>query len=554
MQPDMPFSMNTPEEIKSVTDLIQTLLKAKKTVRMYPDNNPVYLKTIDEVRARFNEFFCYRDELTLKIKQNEIFFDAGQVYQNPEKNDNLALFFFKDGLREITFKKGLAAEEVEGFLKIISLDFDREALDDDIVTLLWEQDFQHIKYLADDTLLFEDDNYETEAVAKAKENSAGSDDLLRAYTEAINAEEFKGLEIAKLTDKDLQMLLTEIRSDSINKVGKLSHILFEIILQAENAAEIEAVYNFIKDTMLYALKNKDLNTALEIVKRAIAMAKEDGSDSNRSFMRSMLLCVNSDDAMKYFCDILGSGTGMDEKVLMEYAGFLDKDAIGPLVSVLGELKDHSITMAVINILTALGTKDMADLAGGLRDSRWHVIRNTIQVLRHIGDKRAVEYLVNTAKHTEAKVRAEALQALGETKSPNALQVLRDSLDDPDRSVRIAAAKALGSYRSETAKRLVLAKAAEKDFNDREFDEKKAFYEVLSDWRDRDVAEFMTGMLGRSAFFKKSLHDESRACAAYALGLMGWKDAAGMLDKLKDSKNDLLNEYVNDAIKRIRNAG
>ncbi len=64
---------------------------------------------------------------------------------------------------------------------------------------------------------------------------------------------------------------------------------------------------------------------------------------------------------------------------------------------------------------------------------------------------------------------------------------------------------------------------------------------------------MIGVLKLSAFFKKALHDETRACAAYALGLMGWKDAAGTLDKFKDSKNELLKEYVNDAIKRIGNA-
>lgn len=546
--------MSSPEEIKAVADIIQAVLKAKKTVRMYPENNPIYLKTIDEVSARFNDFFCYRDELALKIKQHEILFDVDYVYQSPEKTDNLALFFFKDGLREITFKNGLATEEVEGFLKIISLDFDREALDDDIVTLLWEQDFQHIKYLVDDTLLFEDENYETEAVAKAKENSARNEDLLRAYAEAVKAEEFKGLSLEKLTDNDFRQLLKEIGSDSDNKAAKLSHILFELVLQTENVTEIEDIYGFIRDAMLYSLKNKDLDTALEIIKRAIAMATEHDSDRNLHFMSSMLLCVNSEDAMKYLCGILDSVTGLDEKILKEYAGFLDNNAILPLISVLGEIKDLSIAKAVINILAALGAKDIQALAVGLHDSRWNIIRNTIQVLRHIGDKRAVEYLVNTARNTEAKVRAEALQALGETKSSNALQVLRDSLDDQDRSVRIAAVKALGSYRSETAKRLILANAAGKNFNDREFDEKKTFYEVLSGWRDKEVAEFMAGTLKQSAFFRKSLYDETRACAAYALGLMGWKDAAGILDKFKDSKNELLKKYVNDAIKRIGNAG
>ena len=49
------------------------------------------------------------------------------------------MFFFRDGIRELQFRDGLTQQELEEFLKIITLDFEREAVDDDIVTLLWEK-------------------------------------------------------------------------------------------------------------------------------------------------------------------------------------------------------------------------------------------------------------------------------------------------------------------------------------------------------------------------------------------------------------------------------
>lgn len=97
---------------------------------MYPENNPIYARTIGDTYARFRNFFNYRDELNLKINQNDILYDSEQIYYNPGKDDNLALFFFKDGLRELTFKNGLSEAEIEEFLKILSLDFDREFVDD----------------------------------------------------------------------------------------------------------------------------------------------------------------------------------------------------------------------------------------------------------------------------------------------------------------------------------------------------------------------------------------------------------------------------------------
>ena len=99
--------MEVIEEIKEAKDLLQCIIKAKKTLRMYPDNNPVYVKTLDESHLKFKNFLDYKEAFTLKIKQNSIFYDAEQIYSSAEKEDNLALFFFKDGLRELTFKKGL---------------------------------------------------------------------------------------------------------------------------------------------------------------------------------------------------------------------------------------------------------------------------------------------------------------------------------------------------------------------------------------------------------------------------------------------------------------
>ena len=53
---------------------------------------------------------------------------------------------------------------MEDFLKIISLDFNRDVLDDDIVTLFWEKDFQNIQYVVDETVLADEDDYEEGAV------------------------------------------------------------------------------------------------------------------------------------------------------------------------------------------------------------------------------------------------------------------------------------------------------------------------------------------------------------------------------------------------------
>jgi AAA15 family ATPase/GTPase len=106
--------------------------------------------------------------LQLKIKQNEIFCGSEQVFSSSEKEDNLALFFFKDGLREITFKKWLTNDEMEAFFKVITLDFDTEVVDDDVVTLFWEKDFQNIQYVVDEAVLADEEDYEASLLWKQR--------------------------------------------------------------------------------------------------------------------------------------------------------------------------------------------------------------------------------------------------------------------------------------------------------------------------------------------------------------------------------------------------
>jgi hypothetical protein len=107
--------MEPTEELKEVKDILQNLIKSKKTIRMYPQNNPIYIKILEDSYERFKSFFDYHDSITLSIKQNSIYYDSDQIYDNPEKEDNLAMFFFKDGLREITFKMVFSRKNLKFF-------------------------------------------------------------------------------------------------------------------------------------------------------------------------------------------------------------------------------------------------------------------------------------------------------------------------------------------------------------------------------------------------------------------------------------------------------
>jgi HEAT repeat protein len=545
--------MEQPEEIKEAKDILQSLIKAKKTFRMYPHNNPIYIKTLDETYERFKNFFDYKDNFLLKIKQNSIAYDSEQIYYNPEKEDNLALFFFKDGLRELIFKNGLLRDELEEFLKIIALDFDREVIDDDIVTLLWEKDFKNIQYVVDEAFLIDidEDDYATIAEEKVKEKITQIDDLMRAYTDGFHEEDVKGVSIVPLTDKDLQLLVHELEKDTSDKAEKLVAILFELIYQAESKNDLEDIFAFLRDTINFSMKHGDIYTTINIMKRAKDILDDPllGEDEKK-YIRMLYSYLGTEEVISLLAEILDSGIEIEDNFFKEFVEALDRNAILPFIKFLGELKTIRARKNVIEALIVLGKRDIQALSRGLEDNRWYVVRNIIYVLRKIGDKRAIEYLLKTVRHGDIRVRKEVIKTLGELGGREVIQTLKDALSEQDMQVRITAVKALGTMGSEVAKKIIIDDISKKKFKEKDFDEKKEFYEVVSRWKDAEVFNFLIKALKRKAFFGRSRNFENRACAAFSLGLLGNKDALPPLYKVKDSNNNLLKEFSVAAIRRL----
>jgi hypothetical protein len=544
--------MEINEENRAAKEVIQAILKSKKILRMYPENNPIYVKTLEDTYNKFREFFYYNDELQLKIKQNEIYCGSELVYNSSEKEDNLALFFFKDGLREITFKKGLTNDEMEAFLTVITLDFDTEVIDDDIVTLFWEKDFQNIQYVVDDAVLADEDDYEPAAVEEAKEEMNAPDNLMKAYEDAFDeSDKIKEASIIPLSDKDLQALLKEFEKDSQEKLGKLVNILFEMMYLAETRQEFEDISLFLMNSLDYAVLRGDIHIVTDILSRLKTLLENKNiSDDIKKYIDKIMLFAGSETVINHVGELLDGGQDIDEKAFDDFVRYLDKNAIAPFIKILGELKNIHPRKIVINALTYLGPKDIMLLSSGLNDTRWYVVRNVIHILRKIADKRAVDFLLKTVKHGDNRVKIEVIRALGELGGAGVIIALREGLDDPEVPVRIAALKALGNIRSEAAKRIILDKIKDKNFKDKEFSEKKDYFETTVRWKDQEIFDFLVSTLKNKTFFGSTKNDENRACAAYSLGLLGNKAALNILNKYRNESSKLIKEFAFAAIRKL----
>jgi len=539
------------KQINLISDFLQTLLNAKKMVNLYQKNNPMYTKAIDNLFTKATDIFQQTGDIVLQIEPQALLSNNEQVYSSQEQHNNFAFLFFKEGLRELTFKKDVTKEELEDFLSIISLD-DKELLDNDIVSLLWDRNFKNIGYVVDEDVFAEEDGYESKATQQVLEQSTPQDQIMAAYRDAFTAEDVARVEIEVPSESDYEDVKIRLERDSEIKLFKIINIIFELFWQARDKDELDVITSIMKNVVGYLVNNGNMENLIDILKKiSITSNDEDIPIEIKESLKEVVFHAGSPDIIRAMGPFIDNRTDVDEETLNEFTAYLEKNAIPSFIELLGELKNYAARKMVIHILTEIGRKDINALLNGLADRRWYLVRNIILIIKQIGDMDAAYQLITKVRHADIRVKTEVIKTIGDLKISQAISFLEQSLDAAEQQVRISAVRAIGHLRSEKAKQILIQQIKEnKAFIDKNYDEKKCFFEVLSLWRENDVAEFFSGFLKLKSYFSRKKLYETIACAAYALGRIGNSEYLPLLKKYERSSDPVLRENVRIALRSI----
>src|SRR4030043_614219 len=256
------------EEFILARDLTSALVKAIKAFRFYPSDNPSLKGFRDQLVKRFQFFLNKYQSFVIQVGEYDLSFKDRIIYENKDVKTSLAFLLYKDGLREVRFMKGLEEWEVQGIIDVIKQSDTINQLEDDVVTLMWEKDFEHISYLATDEFLEETpvvipDNVdqfrknlvfkplahhvEVELAEEGSEEGADLDEILSKLIEEP-APFVSDRSVYFLTSEELERLKKDVEAelDPIF-VFTVMDILFEILaLEKEPDPYQDAVNGLIK--------------------------------------------------------------------------------------------------------------------------------------------------------------------------------------------------------------------------------------------------------------------------------------------------------------------
>ena len=134
--------------ISQVRALFVILGKALRAFQLYDDNNPVRKRFVDNLREAFEGLWSEIEGLNLAVEEDRFVMAGEEVYHSTLRSDSLSFLLYKDGIRDISFLPGVEGDELDRFLRLLQrAKMLKSAEADDVLTMLWEADFQCFKWV-----------------------------------------------------------------------------------------------------------------------------------------------------------------------------------------------------------------------------------------------------------------------------------------------------------------------------------------------------------------------------------------------------------------------
>ncbi len=574
-----------------VEELLRQLDKTVRAHQLYMHNNPTYLKSVELLRAAFAPVWAETDSLPLSVSDLKFIWFGIPVHEQSERaSDSLPWTFYKDGLREVTLTPGFEGPELEMLLDIIPRVRKASRDEDDLITLLWEQEFAHLTYkyvemaaeggvpidpsaapgrwpvepgevVDDPRLAIEEARHAAEASAGEGEQGTGrpgsgggaaQEEVKQSPSGIVKMEDFDSTlyfldadEVSYLRNETEREYATDLRRTVLT--GLLD--VFE--LQTDKAIRQEVTQNLDALT-LHLLAGRQFSNVAFLL-REIGTVLERAKDLTpelRDKLASLPDRLSDPGALSQLIQAMDEAETLPPRAdLEELFSQLRPTALGTVFGWLGTTQNAKLRPLLEGAAERLAQSNTGELVKLISSAEGGVAMEAVKRAGGLKTAAAVPALGKVLSEPYRELRLAAVTALVEIGTPGAMQALEKALDDVDRDVRVAAIKALvtKAYKPALSKVTALVKANQIREADRT--ERLAMFELYGALCGDGGVPWLDELLNpKGGLFSKKEDPELRACAAIALGRINTARSQQALQKALAEKDVVVRNAVNRALK------
>jgi hypothetical protein len=550
-----------------VEELLRTLVKGLRAFQMYLPNNPVYQRAIQNVRGAFVPLWSGGlDRLVLTVAETDVVWEEQVVYHQPSKNESFAWGLFKDGMRVLTLFPGVEEEEIIRFLEIVQRARTLSAdAGDDLLTLLWEQDFSLIQYhftefipdtgvpgLSGEGAYSQEGPTDPNVAAEQEQGTRGKVQEEAPRKGVLDLEDFDGT-LYWLEEGEIRAIAAAIEREYAQDLrANVLAIVFDILEQRSDGWVRSEVLGTLESYLPHILNASDF--------RSVALVLRE----TRLLMRNPALFTPEErERLDAFTGRL-SDPGVLQQILQSITEAQTPPSADDLGELFSELRPGALETVLVwlprvpasspihrllaSAADRLAETSPAEVLRLLRLPESEALAAVINLCGRLKLQAAVPGLADTLGHPTAAVRLAGVQALDAIGTPGALQALEPSLDDADREVRIGCVQALGRRGYKGALRRVEPVVQGKMPREIDLTERMRFFEAYAMIAGPGALETLAAMLSAGGLFRRKEPPEVRACAALAMGRVRTDEARELLQRYREDKELVVRNAVSRALR------
>jgi len=544
-----------------VEELLKLLVKGVRAHQLYLHNNPIYLRAIELLAEGLNAIWQHAEEIALAFTETEIRWSDRTVLSEPAKSaDSLPWLFFKDGIREVRIIRGFEQEELVKFLDVVQRARKATPDDDDLLTMLWEQDFLYLRYRFVDLAMESAPPLVDTVPAEMRPNAEAAPEQVQESVVSdtrpgvVSLEDFDTT-LYFLDDKEIDYLREGVKNEySRDLRPSVLALLLDIFEAQWDVTVRDEICEILDGFILHLLSASQFRAVAYLLREVgvtLGRAKE-VKPEQRAKLEALPARLSAPEALSQLLESLEESSELPPQGdLSELFEQLRPSALTTVFAWLARLQNPQLKPLLEAAAARLAGQNTSELVKLIASQNESVAGEAIRRAGGLKTAAAVAPLAAIMTDGAQPLRLLAVQALNDIASPGALQVLEKSVDDPDRDVRIATLRAIAARAYKPA--LPRVDGAVKGKRSREVDltEKMALFEAFGSLAGEPGVAVLETMLTGKGFLGKREDPELRACAAMALGRIGGPLA---IDVLRRASNDNEKEVlVRNAINRALRA-
>jgi HEAT repeats len=541
-----------------VEDLVQVLVKGLRATQLYLPNNPVYQRAVENIRASFRKIWQATDALNLDVGETALSWEEQVVYNQEQRAESVAWTLYKDGIRSISLRPGVEDTEIVRFLAVLhkSKNITSDAADD-LLTLLWAEDFQFISYT------FRELATENAMPIEAGEAVAAPPPgvILQAVQEeapprregVVNIEDFDTT-LYFLEDREVEYLRKEAEREYGQDLRRnVLAMLFDLLeLQTYGTVRAELI-GIIENFIPYLLGAADFRSVAYILRetRVVLERARELIPEQRAILLGLPGRLSQPEALAQLLQSLDeSSMPPSEDELTETFSELRPEALLTLMGWIPRLTNAMVRDLVNASASRLAQEQPAEVLKVLASADAGAQLEMVRLAGRLKLPGAVDAMGPLLETGDRTVKLAVVEALLQIATPSALRMLEKGVDDPDRDVRIAAVKFLASRGHRNALTRVEAALAGSQLKSADLTEKMAFYEAYGTLAGPNGVAALAKVLVTKGMFARKEDPETRACAAMALGKIRSPEARAALEAATQDKEPLVRNAVTRALREV----